>query len=462
MTGVLKKYVGDRAFYRMAMAVTLPIMLQNFVTNMVSMLDNLMVGALGTEQMSGVSVVNQLMFVYNLAVFGAFGGVGIFTAQYHGKGDEKGVRYTLRYKLFVALILFALALAVFLAAGESLIGLYLHDTDQTGDVVATLGYAKRYLAIILAGLLPYALSQVFSSTLRETGQTVAPMVTGVIAVVTNCVFNYLLIFGKLGLPAMGVEGAAVATVLSRYVELAAILGYVLLRRERFTYLKGLLRGLSIPLELVGRFTFKGMPLLINELAWAGGTSLLGLGFSLHGLSVVAGHSISSTVTNLFSIAFLSLGVSIGIIVGKELGAGRFERAVDWDRKLIFFSVTISVGVAAVLFSVGHLIPELYNTGETAKAYATYFIRVNALLMPVCAFANAAYFTLRSGGRAFVTFFFDGAFMMVISVPAVFLLYLSGLSIWFIFPMVMSLDIIKDVLGAVLLKKGMWVQNIVGT
>ncbi len=460
MRKLLKNLIGDRAFYRMVMAITLPIMLQNFITNLVSMLDNLMVGALGTEPMSGVSIVNQLIFIFNLAIFGAFGGVGIFTAQFHGKGDAEGIRHTLRYKLILAIGLFAAALAVFLSAGDTLIGLFLHDADATGDIAATLGFAKEYLAVMLFGLLPFALSQIMTSTLRETGETVLPMVTSTVAVVTNCVFNYLLIFGKLGFPVLGVVGAAAATVLSRYVELAVVLVVVFLRRAKYPFFSGIFRGFRIPGELVWQITVKGMPLLVNELFWSVGMSLLSMGYSLHGLSVVAGYSMSSTITNLFGIAFMSLGVSIGIIVGRELGAGRFAQAVDWDRKLIAFAVAVSVVIGGAVFAGAELIPSLYNTNELSKTYAAYFIRVSACLMPVQSFANAAYFTLRSGGKTVITFFFDGAFAACIQVPAVFLLYLCGLSVWWVFPMVQGLDILKDVLGFVLLKKKTWVQNIV--
>ena len=123
----LKKFVGDKAFYKMTLAVAVPIMIQNFITNFVSMLDNLMVGSLGTEQMSGISIVNQLIFVFSLAVFGALSGAGIFTAQFFGKNDNEGIRYTLRYKLMISLVLFTLAMLIFIFLDDTLINLYLHE-----------------------------------------------------------------------------------------------------------------------------------------------------------------------------------------------------------------------------------------------------------------------------------------------------------------------------------------------
>ena len=457
----LKKYIGDRAFYKMALTVAMPIMLQNFITNLVSMLDNLMVGALGTEQMSGVSLVNQLIFVFNLAVFGAMGGVGIFTAQFYGKGDHEGVRYTLRCKLYAAALIFAVGTAVLLAFREPLISLFLHDTENVGSVELTMAFAKEYLAVILLGLAPFAFSQAFAATLRETGDTFTPMITGVVAVAVNCLFNWLLIFGHLGFPQMGVRGAAAATVLSRYVEFTIITVYAFVKRKRFPYIQGLLRGFSVPGSVLGSVIRKGLPLLFNEILWSAGMSTLGVAYSLHGLSVVAAHSISSTVTNLFYIAFLSLGVAIGIISGKLLGAGRHEEAVDAVRKMIAFSVFVSVIMGAVLFVFGKEIPQLYKTSEESKELAAYFIRVCACISPLVAFSNASYFTLRSGGKTLVTSLFDSGTLWLFYVPVAFgLYYLFHLPIMAVFPIVQAIELIKVIVGYVLVKKKVWVKTII--
>lgn len=457
----LKQFIGDRAFYKMTLTVALPIMLQNFITNLVSMLDNLMVGALGTEQMSGVSIVNQLVFIFNLAVFGAMGGIGIFTAQFFGRGDHEGVRYTLRVKIYTAALITAAALGVLLAAQEPLISLFLHDAENTGSVDLTMAFAKEYLAVILLGLAPFAFSQAFAATLRETGDTFTPMITGVIAVAVNCLFNWLLIFGHMGFPRMGVRGAAVATVLSRYVELFIIVIYAVAKRQRFPYIKGLFRGFSVPGGMLASIVRKALPLLCNEILWSAGMSTLSVAYSLHGLSVVAASSIASTVTNLFYIAFLSLGSSIGIISGNLLGAGKHEEAVDTVRKLIAFSLTVSVVMGTVLFLVGGEIPRLYNTSDESKALAAYFIRVCACFSPFVAFTNASYFTLRSGGKTLITSIFDSGTLWVFYVPVAFgLFYLFHLPIRTVFPIVQAIELLKVSVAFVLVKKKVWVKTII--
>lgn len=457
----LKKYFGDKNFYKTVMSVAVPIMIQNFITNFVSMLDNLMVGSLGTEQMSGVSIVNQLIFVFNLAVFGALSGAGIFTAQFFGKNDPDGIRYTIRYKVIVTLLLFGVAIFIFNVFEEPLINMFLHESDANADVALTLEFAKKYLKTILWGIFPFCVAQIFSSTLRETGETVAPMVAGFIAVLTNCLFNWVLIFGKLGFPQLGVQGAAIATNISRYVECAVIIVFVILKRKKFSYFKGVFRSFGIPKKVFKDITVKGMPLLFNEFFWSLGMSLLSVAYSLHGIDVVAGYSISSTVMNLANIAFISLGSSIGIIIGKQLGANEFEKAYDTDRKLITFSVVLSIGIGVIVFLIGDKIPLLYNVSDASKEYAAFFIKVCSVFIPVHAFANASYFTIRSGGKTLVTFLMDSVFIMCINVPVAFaLFYAFRLSIWVIFPIVQAIDIIKVIIGMTLVKKKVWLNNIV--
>ena len=459
--GKQSRYFGDRAFYKMALTVALPIMAQNFITNLVSMLDNLMVGALGTEQMSGVSIVNQLIFIFNLAIFGAMSGVGIFTAQYYGREDQEGIRHTLRFKLILALSIFAAALTVLLTLRDPLINLFLHNSAEGGDLELTLDFGRQYLGMIVWGLLPFALTQVLADTMRETGNTFTPMAAGFGAVVVNCVFNYLLIFGKLGFPEMGVRGAALATVISRFCELITLIVYLALRRERFPYLRGAFRSLYVPGERVGSFVRKGMPLFVNELLWSAGMSAMGVAYSYHGLNVVAANSIAGTVFNLFSIACMSMGIAIGIISGKLLGANKHEEAVDTVRKLIVFSMLLSLGVMLLMLFGGTAVTSLYKTSPESKALAAFFIRVDGFVMPMIAFANAAYFTLRSGGKTMVTFLFDSVFMWTISVPAAFLLTLAlHLEIHAVFPIVQGLDILKCIVGYFMLKNKVWVRTIV--
>ena len=458
---IFRKLIGDRAFYRKLFAVMTPVLIQNVITNFVSLLDNVMVGQVGTEPMSGVAIVNQLMFVFNLCIFGGLAGAGIFTAQFYGKGDHEGVRHTFRAKLYIAIGSILIFAAVFLTRGEQLISLFLHQGEENLDLAATLHYGRDYMLVMLLGMPPFAVMQVYASTLRETGETLLPMKAGVIAVFVNLVLNYILIFGKLGAPALGVEGAAIATVIARFTECFIVIGWTHLHRERNPFIQGAYRSLRVPAQLVKQIVVLGMPLLINEVFWSGGMTVLNQCYSLRGLEVVSAINISTTVSNLFFCAFLSMGTTVSIVIGQLLGAGELEKAVDEDRKLIAFSVALCVVVGIVMALIAPLVPEIYNTTPMVKRLAAELLFVSAAMMPVNAFTNSCYFTLRSGGKTIITFIFDSAFVWVICIPTAFVLSrFTDMAILPMFIIVQALDLIKCVVGFYLVKARKWVNNLV--
>ena len=457
-----KRFIGDRSFYRKLFAVMVPILVQNLITNFVGLLDNVMVGQVGTEPMSGVAIVNQLFFVFNLCVFGGLAGAGIFTAQFYGKNDQKGIQDTLRIKFYMTLLTMLLFGGVLVWFGEPLIRLFLHPGEEALDLEATLAYGKDYLRVMLLQILPFALSQVYASTLRETGETMLPMHAGIIAVFVNLIFNYILIFGKLGAPAMGVVGAAAATVLARVVECAIVMVWAHRHSEKLPYMRGLFRTLRVPGELLKQVVILGTPLLINELLWSGGMTTLNQCYSLRGLEVVSAFNISSTISNLFFCAFIAMGNAVAIIVGQLLGAGELERAVDEDRKLIAFSVALSTVIALVMALLSPLLPEIYNTTAGVKRLAVQLLLVSAAAMPLHAYANSCYFTLRSGGKTIITFIFDSGYLWVLSIPVA--MFLSRRTSMPIVPMnavIEALNMIKCIIGAGMLRSRKWVKNLVG-
>jgi len=457
----MNKYIGTKAFYRRVFAIMTPVLIQNVITNFVNLLDNVMVGQIGTEQMSGVAIVNQLIFVFSLCIFGGLAGAGIFSAQFFGKGDNDGVRNTFRFKLYVAAGSVAVFTAVFLLWGEKLIMLFLHEGSDNLDLAATLMYAKQYLRLIMIQCVPFALMQVYASTLRETGETVLPMKAGITAVFVNLVFNYILIFGKLGMPALGVEGAAIATILARFVECGIVIGWTHSHKEKMPFIVGAYSSMRVPAALSRTICIKGAPLLINEVLWSAGMALLNQCYSTRGLEVVSAANITSTVANLFFCAFFAMGSTISIIVGQLLGAGETEEAVDTDRKLIVLGIAMCAVVGGVMAVLAPFIPNVYNTTELVKSLACKMLLVSAAMMPFSSFTNSAYFTLRSGGKTIITFIFDSAFVWTICVPTAFCLSrFTQLEILPMYIIVNSVELIKCVLGYVLVKKRTWVNNLV--
>ena len=442
------------------LAVAVPVMVQNGITNFVNMLDNIMVGRLGTEAMSGVSIVNQFIFIFNLLVFGAVSAAGIFTAQYYGSKDTDGMRYTFRFKILINVIAAVIGIACFAVFDDALIGLFLLAEDTGGDVAATLSFGKQYLAVMLIGLVPYAISQVYGSTMRETGDTLMPMIASLAAVATNFVFNILLIFGYLGFPALGVVGAAIATVISRFVEMGILLIRAHTRTDLYPYIKGAYRSLLIPRKLFGRIAVKGLPLMMNEFLWSIAIMLRNQCYSTRGLDVVAAQNIQSTLLNVFNVVYLSLGSSIAILVGNQLGAGDIDGAKDTDRKMIAFSVMSAVGMGTLFAVSGCFFPLIYNTEGSVRTLATYLMVVAACTMPFNAFANASYFTLRSGGMVGVTVLFDCVYMWAVVIPvSLALSYLTPLNIYILFPLCQATEIVKAFFGGFLLKKTRWARRL---
>lgn len=456
-----ERMFGDRDFYAQVVAVVVPIIIQNTVSNVVSLLDNVMVGRVGTLQMSAVAIVNQLLFVFNLCIFGGLAGAGIFATQYAGAHDDKGVRDCFRVKWMIALSMLACALVVLIAFPKRLIGMYLAQETAQADAAATLGLGMDYLTVMLWGLLPFGVSQVYASTLREVGETRLPMFASVAAILVNLVFNYFLIFGKCGFPELGVTGAAIATVLSRYVETAVIMVYTHMKSHHFGFIRGAYRSLRVPKPLMISILRRGTPLLVNEFLWSSGMAVLLQCYSVRGLDVVAACNIATTVSNLFKVVFLSMGNAVAIMVGQALGANDIERAKNCTWRLMTLSVGSNLIMATLLALFAPAIPNIYNTEPHVRQIATQLIYVVAVMMPAYSFSHCCYFTLRSGGKTIITFLFDSVFTWCVNVPAAWLLaYKTGLGIVPLYFGVQALEMVKVVVGFVLVKKGVWIHNIV--
>ena len=456
----INKFIGTRSFYKKLLAVMIPILVQNAITNFISLLDNIMVGQVGTEQMSGVSIVNQLIFVFNLCIFGTISGAGLFSAQFFGKGDHDGVRHTFRFKLYVSVAVLAVALTLFITCGEPLISLYLHEGSETGDLALTLKYAKQYLAIMLIGLLPFTITQTYAGTLREIGHTVPPMIAGIVGVAVNLSLNYVLIFGKLGAPALGVEGAAIATIVSRFVECIAIIIWAHTHKSKCEFIRGVYRSLRVPLSLVKAIAKKGFPLLLNETLWAAAQATLLQCYSVRGIAVVSALNITNTIFNTFSVLFLSVGSAIALMLGHILGTGDTEGARDSARKMIAFSLVMGAVCGAFVAICAPFFPLIYNTSAEVRGLATSLTFVIAAAAPLHAYLNASYFTMRSGGKTLTVFMFDSVYAWVVNVVLAFVLAnFTSLPILTVYICCQGIDILKGALGTYLVARGHWAVDL---
>ena len=448
-------------YYRRILSIAIPIIIQNGITNFVNLLDNIMVGQVGTVPMSGVSIVNGVLFVFNLCVFGASSGAGIFTAQFHGSKDDEGVRHTFRFKILVCLAITLIGSLIFAFGGETIIGLYLTGEGDAAMAQGAMEYGLKYLRIMILGFLPFALSNAYSSTLRETGVTIVPMAAGIAAVFVNLVLNYILIFGHFGAPALGVEGAAIATVTSRFVELAIVALWTHTHPERHRYIQGAFRSFRIPGKLLKSIVIKGMPLLINEFLWASGMAIQNQCYSTCGLDVVPALNISRTLFDVGSVVFLSLGNAVGIIMGQMLGANlNREEVRSHNRRLMTFATVVGGSFGILMIAFSHAFPHLYNTTDDVRLLAARLICISGFMMPFNSYTNASYFTLRSGGQTMVTFLFDSCFVWVVCVPLAFVLSrFTDMGILPLYFIIQATDWVKCILGAYMIKQGKWIQNL---
>ena len=457
----MKKFIGNKTFYKNVLLLLIPMIVQQFISSFVSLLDNVMVGSLGKESISAASIANQVMMVFNLAIFGGLSGVSIFGAQFYGKGDMDGMRHTFRIKMIFGVFCSAAAIAVYLIFGRSFIHSFLQGGSDGGDPARALREGTEYLQIMLVGLLPFALTQVYAGTLRGSGESVAPMKAGIIAILTNLFLNWVLIFGNLGAPRMGVQGAAIATVISRYAELAIVAAHAHRHEDRYPFLAGAYRYFRIPGKLVRRIVPTAIPLLINEILWSLGMTFINQFYSTRGLNAVAALNITGTAWNLFCVIMFAMGSAVSIMVGQRLGAGDMEEARDVDRKLIFLTEVIHVIIGLIMILASPLVPLMYNVDSSVRDLTRRMLIIAGLSLPVHSFAHVTYFTIRSGGRTMITFLFDAVYTWAVTVLLAFLLTrFTDWDIIRIYFCVQFIDVLKLVIGLLMLRSDFWARNVV--
>ncbi|MCF7930212.1 MAG: MATE family efflux transporter [Acholeplasmataceae bacterium] len=447
----IKSLIGDRAFYKQLIAVAAPLVLQQLITTSVQLVDNIMVGTLGKSAIGSVSIVNQLYFIVILITFGAMGGAGVFSAQYFGSKDYEKLKQTFRFKLLVGLMVAILSFVLFSFFGESLLRLF---TDNPTTIAGGLSY----LNIAKWSAFPWILSVAISNTFRETGITKPLLKISIAAILTNTALNFVLIFGLFGFPALGVVGAAIATLISRFVELGLTL--ILLKKRGKLFNTKLLQLFHIEKKILAAIIVMAIPLTLNEALWSTGQTVFFHAYSTRGDDALAAMSITGTISQLVFVTFGGIATAVAVLVGNTLGRNQLAEAKDNAKKLIAFSVFIAALAGIILFALSFFMPGLYNVSDEAIHIAEFNLRVNALFIPVFSFNVALYFTLRSGGDTKSTFLMDAGFMWFVPVPiSLILAYLTSLPVIYMFLIVQMLDIPKMLFGLSRYRKGHWIKNL---
>lgn len=457
----MRRFIGSKKFYKSLMIVVVPIVLQMFITQFVSLLDNLMVGQVGGSEMTGVSLANQLLFVFNLAVFGSMSSASIFGSQYFGAKDKEGYQESFRFKWLLGLVVFTVSTLLFIFLDDELITFFINNSeDQTTDPVVALESAKAYLMIMLVGNLPFIIKEIYSTSLREMKETFVPMLSGIIAIIVNLLFNYLLIFGKFGFPELGIKGAAIATVLSRVVEMLVVVIYSYAKINKYDYFKGAYSK-TLKLKSVKMFMPKTIVMVSNEVLWSLGLTLILSCYALRGLDAVASLNICNTVSNVFWTIGSSIGNAAAILLGAQLGASKLKEAKEDSYKILFFALIVSIVFASIMVGSAYLVPGIYKVSDQIKELSRDLILLTALFIPMHTVDTVMYFILRTGGKVLITFAFDSLFIIAVKLPmALVLANFTTLAVIPMFLIITAMDLIKVVPGYILVDKGVWLKVIV--
>ena len=446
-----KKFIGSKSFYAKVISLSIPVMIQSGISSFVSLLDNLMIGQLSQNAIAAVAVSNQILFILMIALFGGLAGPGIYLAQYFGAKDKEGVQQSFKIKIMFALVITTIALSIFAIFGREIISLFLTDPN-------TIDLTVSYFYINLIGYVPFMVSVIYSSSLRESSESRIPMITGLTAVGVNFVFNLLLIFGLFFFPRLEVVGAAIATVIARFVE-ALMLVYIS-HKKQFMFATKVYNNLKIKVSLLKPVLIKGLPLVTSEILWSGGMTAIFLAYSSFGEDVVAAININNTISNLFFVTFGAMATAIAVFVGGELGANRIDQAKDNAYKMIAFGTFIGVVAGVSLIALSGIIPSFYQVSDEVRSLASYLAVVTGFVFWIYSYNASCFFTLRAGGATKATFFFDAIFTWVVQVSFVAgFIYLTDLSIYLIFPLSILTDIAKAVLGTIMIKSEIWVKNL---
>lgn len=441
-----------KEFLKKIIVVSIPIVLQQLFLNLASLLDTLMVGQLDDASISGVYIATQIIFVVNLMILGSIEGASVFFSQFFGSKDEKHQRNAFAFKLIASLFVSLVATLILLFFGKNLVSLFLTDALE-------IKIALDYLNIVSLSLIPFAISVSISSTLRETHKGVAPMVITFIGVVVNFIINYILIFGKFGFSQMGATGAAIGTLVDRLVEAMLLILLVVIAKPSFA--NDFLKSFKMDKRLFKDMIKKSIPLCLNETLWSLGQTMLVFYFTLCDPIATTVLPIVQTIFNLLFVVLLGLGNGVSIVVGNTIGNNEIEKAQKEAYMSILFTIISCVVLGISLFITSDFIVSLYSgVSVEAKTLASYFIKFNGIYMVINGLNTSLFFLLRAGGKTEVVFIFDSFYGWLISVPVAFIVVqFFEISLQNMYVFVYSLDIIKSVLGIILIISKKWYKNL---
>ncbi len=451
--GIIKTTFGDKAFVKMSLGLIFPIAMQNLLMSGVNFLDNIMIGRLGESAIAAVSLANQYFFVLNLIAFGICSGAGVFVSQFWGKGDTANIRKVLGINIIAGSTVSLVFAILGFFAPKQIMRLFTPETD-----VIALGV--EYLLVIVISYVPTSISMALQIGLKGTARTKIPLFMAFVTLCINGFLNYVLIFGKFGAPAMGVSGAALATTISRFIEM--VVTYLLTKIYAPEILFGFSDFKGFTKTFLKRFSHTVMPVVLNESLWGLGTCLYSFVYGRMGTDTVAAVSISATIDRLINIFMFGMGNAAMVMIGTKVGAGDLATGKEYARKFSVMSWLLGGVMAVVIVLIAPFAVRFFNVSDAVRRTA-FFILFDIAIMAMLQSYNHTNIvgTLRSGGDTKFCLKIDLAGVWLISLP---LLVIFGL----IFKLPIEItyltlaveQIVKVVLISTRLKQGKWISNLV--
>jgi putative MATE family efflux protein len=446
-----RKFIGPKQFYKDVLKIAVPLMLQQLITSSVNLVDNLMVGQLGDASLGGVAATNRFYMIAFFATFGILAAAGIFIAQYFGAKDEEHMKQSFRFSILSAYLVILPFFALGFLKPEWGIQYFTTDAGIVSEGI-------RYMTVASFSLLPLGLTLAMTSAMRSTGETKIPLYAGIISVLTNAVFNYVLIFGHFGFPALGVAGAAYATIIARIVELLILLA--VMKVKAFAFSTKISELFHVSKLIIKNVSIKAAPLAVNEFFWASGMATLFKFYATRGPEVISGMSIAGTTADLFFTLFGGMAVASTVMISQPLGANDLETGRANGYRMLGFSVFLAMCFAVLMFASSFIVPYFYNVSNEARSISQNVLRIMSLMFWIYMGTAQCYFILRAGGDTKSTFLMDSGFMWFVNIPVVFAIaYLTKYPIYVLYIAGQSTDFIKLSFSYWLVKKEKWVKNL---
>lgn len=448
----VKTMARDRIFLTKALKIALPVAMQGMLNTIVNLVDTMMIGALGSASIAAVGLANKVFFVFTLLVFGIVSGSGVLAAQYWGNGDIKNIKKVVGLALTLAVTASFAFLLPAVVYPDKVMRIFTASEDA-------IQVGMGYLTIVALSYPATAVSNTFVAMLRATGRVKAPVVISSFTIFINIFFNYTFIYGNFGAPAMGAAGAALATLIARFVEAGAILGVVYLGKApvaaRFREMFGYSRA------FLAQFFSTASPVIANEFMWGLGTTLYSLAYGRMGNDAVAAITIATTIQDIVTVLFQGLSAATAVIMGNEMGAGKLKRAERYAKNFLILQFIITILAGLFCVAIRWNIIGFYNITAEVAQDVSRCILVFVLFMPFKMFNFVMIVgILRSGGDTKMCLLLDCSSVWCIGVPMAFLGGLFfGFPIYIVYGMVTLEEVYKTVLGYWRYRKKKWLRNL---